>query len=304
MGRRMSRGWDNFKYEASFKWLQFKDWFGRKWHSFWGVRWNDIRWGRSFFFTFVAVVAYISSWYVNWQVRHTYIPDFITDWIWSGWHWFFWMALVAFWLEEILDAGKDERDKLNPWPKGLSLIYGWIILGSFLMGLLSLIASHDFYLQELRGPSGFEETTSKKAQLEKELAEAEGRSPSGESPKEGEYDPLFDKEEGDDLFSGKSEGERSTSRIKVDLWIESLKEKTWNKIFSKATGVENVDAFWLRFKKAAGWFKITVEWLPCLIFFLIVVIPVYGIDALSSRTFTMLSHFPLLGRMMRRKKNK
>lgn len=298
--RSMGRGWDNFKYEAGFKWLQFKDWTSRKWHSFWGVRWNDIRWGRTFFFTCVSILGYISSVYAYYAVSHTYIPGFITQWVWSGWNWFFWMALGAFWLEEVIDAGKEERDKLNPWPKGLFLFYSWVILGPIFMGVLALIASHDFYLSEIRTSSGYEEISqSRKLELQKELAEAEGRSPSGGAPEES--DPSFRQENRDDAFSKKTEkDQRSPSRIKIDLFLEDLKERTWRKIFSRATGVENVDALQLRISKAWGWFEITIKWFPCMFFYLLVVIPTYGLQALESRTVTLVSHLPLLGRIVRR----
>lgn len=274
------------KYEANFKFLQLRDWVSElRSGDWWEDRSPDIRWWRSIFYTVVAFAAYGFSVYLHIRPGQTYLPDFFSSWIWSCWNWFFWPSIIAFWLEEIVDAGQPVENRWNPWPKKLFATYVGIIGGSLLLAFLAFVTQHKVFVKELQGQKGFVSVQEKKVELEKELAEAEGKTSleQSESGEEKEKDEFFKEESGDEdsFFSG--EGEQASKRpawkIKWELWKLKAKEKMWDK-----TVGEDVSALWLRVSRASGWIWYAFLWLPTLAFFLITVFFAYGLDVLESRT--------------------
>lgn len=257
------------------------------WRTWWGARSPHIRWWRSFFYTGVSFAAYGFSIFFLSRAGHTYMPQFIINWLWSGWNWFFWPAIIAFWLEEFIDAGQPEENRWNPWPKKLFGAYLGIIGVSLGMALLAFVTNHEFYVKQLHGQRVT--VQEKKAELERELAEAEGITPpeSQESGEEKREDEFFKgkSEDEDSFFSSGEEktSKRSAWKIRWELWKLKAKEKMWG----KAVG-EDINALWLRFSKALGWLMYAVQWLPCVFLFLLVIIPTYGLEALESRVVRLV----------------
>lgn len=246
--------------------------------TWWATRAPHVRWWRTGFYTAVAFTSYVFSIYFFFWLEESYSPSIINEWIRDGWNWFFWPALIAFWLEELIDAGQPAENRWNPWPKKLFGAYIGIVGGSILMAFLALVTNHDFYINELRGKTP-EATQERRIKLERELAEVEGKAPpKGEFEKNDDF-VSDDDFVGDKFEEGGIENKRSTWRIKFELWKAKLEEMVWKK-----TVGEDVSALYLRFSKAVGWLYYAALWLPSLVFFLVIVFFAYGLDVLESRT--------------------
>lgn len=262
--------WQNLKGTVSGAASQGAQKFGPKFHEWWHGknvppkkkgdpghvpgRKEQIRWGRSIMFTVFSLLAYVLFMAGMHMLDNTVVLSWLTSWLTRGWNWFFWPSLALYWVEEVAGTDKNGHKILNVWPKGLATFYGAVLVISVFCAVVSLFSGHSLYLQEAQEWFSGEDLNTRIAELEEELKMAT----------EGDENGFV------------TESDRSPAEISFEL--QKLRAK--RALGSIAGG--HVLGFGLRFKYAFAWLWWgLVAWFPTYVFFILLVIPVYGVEAAS-----------------------